>query len=233
MALSKHQRFEVGRVWRHDLVPHPKNPRVIEPKAQKRLKAKLREVGLLDTIVWNRRTGFVLSGHQRLAVLDRLERYDAATRANDYELDVASVDLAEADELSMLAFFNNPAAQGVFDLDALAEFNLELGVSFESMGFDALDVDLMFDGDARFSEMFADSRDVGEAKQALQEVRADRERMTDRLKEENKADYYLVVVAKDQAELDAVRARLAIEATAQFASAEAFFAAADGLGRGR
>lgn len=233
MAVTKHQKFEVARVWRSQLQPHPKNPRVIEPKAQKRLKEKLQQVGLLDTIVWNKRTGFVLSGHQRLAILDKLERFDAAEKKNDYELDVAAVDIAEVDELAMLAFFNNPGAQGAFDLDALAELNLDMGVSFDSMGFDNLDVDLLFEGDARFSELFEDSRDVGEAKQALQEVKADRARMTDRLKEENKADFYLVVVAKDQAELDEVRARLAIEATAQFASADALFAAVDGLGRGR
>lgn len=232
MAVTKHQKFETARVWRHEMAPHPRNPRVIEPKSQKRLKEKLQQVGLLDTVVWNRRTGFILSGHQRMAILDKLERYDHESRKNDYELDVAAVDIDDLAELEMLAFFNNPSAQGGFDLDMLADMNLELGVSFEGMGFDAIDVDIMFDGDARFSEIFKDSRDVGEAKQHLSEVKADRARMTDRLKEANSADFYVVVVARDQAELDVVRARLAVEATAQFVSADALFAVIDGFGAG-
>ena len=233
MALTAHQRFSVERVWRHVLMPHPKNPRTIDPKAQKRLKEKLQSVGLLDAIVWNRRTGFVLSGHQRLAILDRLEHYDPETRENDYELDVAVVDVDVRVELEMLAFFNNPSAQGTFDTELLAELNLEYGVGFEAMGFDQLDVDLLFAGDSRFAEAFADVPEVKKVKGTLQAIKEDRARMDDRLREENKADFYLVVVARDQAELDEVRRRLAVEHTAQFASAEALFAALDGYGGGR
>lgn len=220
--LSKYQQFEMARMQRSVLREHPKNPRVLLPSAGKRLKGKMKQVGLLQPIIWNRTSGYLLGGHQRLSVLDGLEKFDAATGANDYLLDVAVVDLDTRRELEMLVFLNNPSAQGVWETDLLAEINLDAGVDFASMGFDKMDVDMLFDGDARFSELFVDEApEAKEAKGTLEKIKADRKIATDKLKEGNSADFYFVVVCKDQDEKDEVMKRLGVPVYEQFVSADA------------
>ena len=43
--LTKYQKFEAVRVWRHELVPHPKNPRQIAPEARRKLKKNIKSGG--------------------------------------------------------------------------------------------------------------------------------------------------------------------------------------------
>lgn len=174
----------------------------------------------------NKRTGYLLGGHQRLAVMDKHEKYKDGK--NDYELDVALVDLPEKDELAMLVFLNNPSAQGTWQTDLLAEINLELGVSFDDMGFDRLDVDLLFDGDSRFSELFEDDPEVKETKASLDEIKAHRKESTEKLKEANSAEFYFVVVCKDEKEKRELLKSMKIPAHESWVSA----AALQGLKRG-
>ncbi len=61
------------------------------------------------------------------------------------------------------------------------------------MGFDRLDVDLLFDGDSRFSELFEDDPEVKETKASLDEIKAHRKESTEKLKEANSAEFYFVV----------------------------------------
>lgn len=199
------QKFTMETVRRSRLHEHPKNPRSISEGAKKKLRDKMKEVGLLQPIIVNRREDgmlVVLGGHQRLATMDGISQYKDGK--NDYELDVAMVEISEKQELEMLVFLNNPSASGVWDTDLLAEINQELGVDFDSMGFDKVDVDLLFDGDARFSELFEDTAVVDEAKDALREIKEHRKESTARLKEANSADFYFVVVCKSQEEKDDV-----------------------------
>jgi hypothetical protein len=229
--LTKYQKFEAVRVWRHELAPHPRNPRQIAPEARRKLKKNIKAGGLLDTIIWNRATGFVVGGHQRLSILDELEKYDAATQSNDYQIDVLAVSLAEADELAMLAFLNNPASQGDFDTDLLAALNLDFGVDFADMGFSKVDVDYLFDGDARFSDLFVDeSAEVKEAKGSLDKIKADRKESTEKMKAGASADFYFVVVARDQAEKDEVMKRIGVPNYEQFVSADAVLGVLPGDG---
>ena len=194
------QKYEMVSVRRSELHEHPKNPRAISEAAKKKLKDKMAKVGLLQPIIVNRREDgqlFVLGGHQRLSVMDSLERYNGGK--NDYELDVALVQVSEAEELEMLVFLNNPSAQGTWDTDLLAEISQDFGIDFGEMGFDKVDVDLLFDGDARFSEMFADTPEVEETKEAA-----------DKFKDKNSANFYFVVVCKDQQEKEDCLAALHI-----------------------
>lgn len=225
--LTQYQKFEAVRVWRHELSPHPKNPRQIAPEARRKLKKNIKSGGLLDTIIWNRATGFVVGGHQRLSILDELEKYDPATQANDYQIDVLAVSLAEADELAMLAFLNNPASQGEFDTDLLAALNLDFGVDFADMGFSKVDVDYLFDGDARFSELFIDDSEAKKTKGKLDEIKAHRKESTEALKEAQSGDFYFVVVARDQAEKDEAMRRLGVPNYERFISADAVLGALD------
>jgi len=225
MSKTQHQRFEMGTMWRHEIFPHPKNPRKIAKSAQHRLKGKVKEVGMIQPIIVNRRSGFVVGGHQRLEVLDKLERYDSATQANDYQLDVSLCDLDDKQELEMLAFLNNPGAQGMFDLDILADLNLEMGVGFEGMGFDQMDVDMMFDGDARFSHLFEDNREVEETKEKIEAVRAARAQGVEKMQEKNSAEFYFVVVCRDEEEMNLAKKMIGVQPHEQFVSADAVIGA--------
>lgn len=83
----------------------PYNPREIGKRELAGLRESVREFGLLQPIVWNRRTGRVVGGHQRLAVLVA----DGAT-----ETDVAIVDLDEASERALNVALNSPSIAGRF-----------------------------------------------------------------------------------------------------------------------
>lgn len=65
----------------------PANPRTISDDARRKLRDNLKRVGLLQPLVWNRRSGNLVSGHQRLSQMD-----DLMGTAN-YHLTVAVVDL--------------------------------------------------------------------------------------------------------------------------------------------
>ncbi|MDD2664393.1 MAG: hypothetical protein PHD19_11635 [Dechloromonas sp.] len=226
--LTKYQRFENVRVWRHELRPHPKNPRTIGKKQEQRLRGKVKDVGLVQPLIWNRRTGYLVGGHQRMEVLDRLEKYNALTRENDYQLDVSACELSDAQELEMLVFLNNPSASGSFDLDLLADLNLSAGIDFAGMGFDQIDVDLMFDGDARFSHLFEDDDEVAASKEKLAEVKAAREAGAERMQGENSAEFYFVVVCRDDEERTECMRRLGVPKHEQFVSGDSLLGATEG-----
>lgn len=226
--LTKYQRFETLRVWRHELRPHPKNPRTIGKKQEQRLRGKVKDVGLVQPLIWNRRTGYLVGGHQRMEVLDRLEKYNPLTRENDYQLDVSACELSDSQELEMLVFLNNPSAGGMFDLDLLADLNLSAGIDFAGMGFDQIDVDLMFDGDARFSHLFEDDDEVAASKEKLAEVKAAREAGAEKMQTENSAEFYFVVVCRDDDERSECMRRLGVPKHEQFVSGDALLGATDG-----
>ena len=86
------QKFKIKRIHREQLKEAEYNPRFIDGEAKKRLSKNIKNVGLLETLVWNERTGNLISGHQRLSILDKIEK------GTDYYLDVAVVDLDEVSE---------------------------------------------------------------------------------------------------------------------------------------
>lgn len=223
MSLTQYQKFTMRQVWRSEIKEHPQNPRVITENAKKKLKGKMKEVGLLQPLIVNERTGYLLGGHQRMAVMDSLEKYNNG--AKDYQLDVAMVDLGEKQELEMLVFLNNPGAQGGWELEMLAEINLEAGVGFADMGFDKLDVDLLFDGDSRFAEIFPDSAEVKETKATLEEIKAVRGANMEKMKEDDKAGFYFVVVCADDNEKKELLRRMNVADFESYVSAEALSAA--------
>ena len=119
------------------------NPRQISEFARKKLKANLKKVGLLGGIVWNEDTGNLVSGHQRVGIIDEVNRYNHQTHENDYEIrvDVAHLSIKEEKEQNML--MNNPKVQGDFVSDILRELaNGEDAVDFEAAGFDDFDLEL-------------------------------------------------------------------------------------------
>lgn len=117
---------------RRDIQGAPYNPRTITDKERKKLLRNIKTRGLLNSLVWNRRSGNLVSGHQRLTILDALMGTD------DYTIPVDVVDLSDKEEREQNIFFNNAAAQGSFDLDKLEALFPE--VDIEETGFDLSDV---------------------------------------------------------------------------------------------
>ena len=74
---TKLQAFDVERWNRVDIENAPYNPRTIDEYAKRKLRDNLKRVGLLQPIVVNRTTGNIVSGHQRLAVMDAIENKDS------------------------------------------------------------------------------------------------------------------------------------------------------------
>ena len=116
------------------LTPHPRNPRTIDPHALAGLSHSLDRFGDLGGIVWNIRTGHLVSGHQRLEALK--ERYpDILVREGRLTSDqaghswpVRTVDWPEDQELAALLAANNTQTQGEWTDDlplVIAEVNLQ------------------------------------------------------------------------------------------------------------
>jgi hypothetical protein len=115
--------------------------------ARQKLQKNLKRVGLLTAPVWNKKTGNLVGGHQRLAALDALEGHA------DYFLDVAQVELDPATEREQNVFLNNPAVQGDWDLDALGALIKGGDFEIDCAGFDPMDLQVMFD-DRELAKMF-------------------------------------------------------------------------------
>lgn len=189
---SRYQKFEFATINRSDIKNAEYNPRIMDKETKKRLKNNLKDNGLISAITWNKRSGNIVSGHARIAQLDALEKN------KDYSLDVCVVDVDSKTEAKLNVLMNNPSQMGEWDLDKLAEMTEEFDLSFDEMGFSKLDVDFMFDGDERFTEMF-ETPEAQEVKQGLEEVKAARQAGKERMQEKNNINFYSVIVFEDEA----------------------------------
>ncbi len=181
----------VRTVKRSQINPAPYNPRSISDYARKQLEKSLSRFGLVETLVWNEQTGNLCSGHQRLSVLDKRNGYPG----NDYELEVSVVNLDAKREKELNVWLNNQAAQGHFERES---FLALLGdVSLEDIGFTAPDLEFEFGSIDGFESVLGREekesdpvkRDINAIKDRKKQVRND-----DKVKPEEDADYYLMVV---------------------------------------
>lgn len=147
MRSSKIRQPESKEVKRSSINFANYNPRRITEEARKKLKANLKRVGLLGGIVWNETTGNLVSGHQRVSVIDEVNKYDPGTQENDYLLRVEVVHLDEKSEKEQNLFMNNRSVQGEFDDEMLKK--MFDGIDYTLAGFDDFDLDLMGIGEAQ------------------------------------------------------------------------------------
>ena len=95
-----------------ELTAHPLNWRK-HPKAQaSALTGALREVGLVQSVIWNRRTKRLIDGHLRV---------ELAMAAREATLPVTVVDLAEEEERTVLATLDPIGAMAIADRGKLEE----------------------------------------------------------------------------------------------------------------
>lgn len=193
MAKSKYENFEVETIHRSLIKNAEYNPRFMGEKEKKRLRAALKENGLVSALTWNRRTGNLVGGHQRLEQLDALEKN------GDYELTVCVVDVDEKQEAKLNVQLNNPSMQGEWDVGKLYEMTEEFDLSMEDMGFSATDAAYLFDGDEKFVELF-ETPEAQEEKGKLKQIKEARQGMTAEYKNDQRADFMVMVVFKDAAE---------------------------------
>jgi DNA modification methylase len=92
-----------------DLIPAPYNPRQSTAKQEKHLKESLEKFGLVEPIIFNKQTGYIVGGHFRVRELKKL---------GINEIECVIVDLNEADEKELNIRLN--ANTGGWDWDTLA-----------------------------------------------------------------------------------------------------------------
>ncbi len=105
--------MQLQRLPMTDLLPAPYNPRIaLQPGdiAFEKLKRSLDEFDLVQPIVWNRRTGHVVGGHQRLEVLKH---------QGHSNVDCVVVDLTIEREKALNVTLNNASVASDWDADKL------------------------------------------------------------------------------------------------------------------
>lgn len=120
------------------LLPAGYNPRRITQHALVGLQNSLSQFGLVQPIVWNRNTGNVVGGHQRLEAMKAL----GETKAQ-----VIVVELSDTQERALNLTLNNPAIQGSWNDEKLEELIASLQA--------ADDFDVESAQDTRLDELIA------------------------------------------------------------------------------
>ena len=67
VAATKFQKGEERYILRSQIKEAPYNPRIIGEGAEKRLRAFIKKHGLFGTIIWNERTGNIVSGQREVS----------------------------------------------------------------------------------------------------------------------------------------------------------------------
>jgi len=139
MTMSGMTDMTVRKIPAEKLLPAVYNPRKdLRPSdpEYKRLLRSINEFGYVDPIVWNERTGNIVSGHQRFQVLKKL---------GFSEIDCIVVDIDETSEKALNVALNN--IRDEFDMPKLADLLSDLeksGFSVDLTGFEAPDLDEMY-----------------------------------------------------------------------------------------
>ena len=128
---NKIKQAEQRTVRRSEIQFASYNPRVISEDARKKLKKNMQTVGLLGGVVWNIRTGNLVSGHQKVSIMDAVNRYN--------------VDFDEKTEKEQNLFMNNKAVQGTYDDDMLRSLLSE--IDYVNAGFEDMDLQILGLGD--------------------------------------------------------------------------------------
>jgi len=134
--------MNITKVFIHQINPAPYNPRLdLQPGDQEyeKLLKSIENFGYVEPLVWNKRTGTLVSGHQRFKILI----------AKDYkEVDVSVVDLPLDKEKVLNLALNkirgdwdeDKLGQLLNDLNATPDFDMDL------TGFDSPEVSQILDG---------------------------------------------------------------------------------------
>ena len=180
---------EKATIKRSAIKGAPYNPRKTTKKERENLYKVLDTHKLVQDLIWNERTGNLVSGHQRLSWIDLKAREKGL---KDFDIDVNKVDVDEKQEMELNLAMNNDAAMGKFDLDMLGPMLEEIDYSLA--GFDDKSLDSLLGGfDA---EMLSDE-DLQKRADDYGEGIEHRKRMQAAKQKDSTFDYYSVLVFRD------------------------------------
>lgn len=122
----------------HDLNPAPYNPRQSTKNQEKHLKDSLEKFGIVEPIIFNKQSGYIVGGHFRVRELKKL---------GYKEVECVIVDLNEEDEKELNIRLNANTGEWDWDLlanewdtDLLEEWGLDLNIDAEQEESFATDV---------------------------------------------------------------------------------------------
>jgi hypothetical protein len=118
--LSRYVSFAQATLDRSAIKNAPYNPRIIDDDARKRLMRELKSHGLVEAVVWNKRTGNLVGGHQRLSILDDLHE------GKPYSVPADVIDCDEKEEKRLNVALNSPDMQGRYDGERFNDLVLDL-----------------------------------------------------------------------------------------------------------
>lgn len=112
------KKLQIQEMNINDITPADYNPRIDlneNDDEYKKIKNSIQEFGYVDPIIWNKRTGNIVGGHQRYTVLKDL---------GHEKVDVSVVDMSEQDEMALNIALNK--VEGDWDKDKLKEVIADL-----------------------------------------------------------------------------------------------------------
>lgn len=140
--LSKYFNAENVELRRSEIHFAEYNPRIIDEEELKSLRKGIKKFGLVGGLVVNKGTGnTIVQGHQRISILDSLQKYNPETNENDYILRADVVDLDEQGEMELNVLLNNPNAQGKWDYDRLKAIIPKINIA--NAGLSTADLSMM------------------------------------------------------------------------------------------
>ncbi len=211
--MAKIKEAEIVKIKRSQISLADYNPREISKDAKKRLKSGLEKYGLVSTLVWNKRTGTLVSGHQRLTIMDE------KNAGKDYDITVSAVDLSPKEEAELNVQMNNTGIMGDFDFDKLNEMVKNLDVDINNLGFSDYELDMLFGEDGgELERKLADIEQVQEDKGILEDIKKERGEMNKEKAEENSAEFYFVVVCDSEKTRSKILTKLGVPTTEEYVS---------------
>jgi hypothetical protein len=106
MAKKTVSKWTIETVSFDDVYPFKDNPRKIKSNRFTALRKSLERFGYVDLIVWNKRSGNIVGGHQRFKIL---------VEQGIKEAKMIVVDMSEQEEISANITLNNPNIEGEWD----------------------------------------------------------------------------------------------------------------------
>jgi len=172
VKINRYENYTTTVISRSTLKAYEYNPRKITAENRKKLKARIKKSGLVMPIVFNIRTGNIVSGHQRIDILDELHR------GKDYQITVAQIDVDEKEEVELNIFLNNVSAMGEFDsmkLEEIKDTFPDLNFT-EDLGFDDIDLAFMDYNDGVALAPQSQSEQQQKTTNELDKINADRKK---------------------------------------------------------
>ena len=196
MEPSKYFNSEIIELNRSQIKFADYNPRIITDEGKKALKRSVKRYGVIgNNILVNKRTGYtIVSGHQKVAILDGHNKYNPATKENDYILRIELIDVDEKEEKTINILLNNQNVGGEWDYNRLREIVPD--IDYKDAGLTEADlniigVDFMFqteeesDITAQLEDMMTPVTELKEAEKAERQAQLQMERQAkiDHMKE--------------------------------------------------